>query len=413
MTVQLLPVVNCDRLYQSLMDLADIGKLPGSGVRRLAFSPEDIRARQLVWRWMAAAGLSVRSDAAGNIIGMLPGKQAAPAFATGSHIDTVPKAGKYDGTLGVLAGIEVARTLKENGLQLQHPFEVIVFTDEEDSMIGSKAIAGTILPAAEQYDRKNQPPIQSRLQQIGGDWSQIASARRSRADMCAFVELHVEQGQVLETSGKSIGVVEGVVGLQRYMMTIKGAPNHAGTTPMELRQDALVAASHVVLAVESLAKTRPGQQVATVGALTVWPNATNVIPGEVRASLDVRDLSKAEVTGLVEQLKTQLGQIAAATQTKILIEPVLDVDPSPAAPRIQQTITAVCDRLGFSHLSLPSRAGHDAQEMGRFTDMGMIFVPSEGGVSHSEIEYTSPEQCAQGATVLLQTLLELDRGYST
>ncbi|WP_346290043.1 Zn-dependent hydrolase [Sphaerothrix gracilis] len=412
MTVQLLPVINCDRLYQSLMDLAEIGKLSETGVCRLAFSPEDIKARQLVWRWMAAAGLSVRSDAAGNIIGTLPGKQAAPALATGSHIDTVPKAGKYDGTLGVLAGIEVARTLKENGLQLQHPFEVIVFTDEEDSMIGSKAIAGTAALDANQYARKDKPTIQARLQQVGGDWQQLATARRTRRDICAFVELHVEQGQVLETSGVSIGVVEGVVGLQRHVITIKGAPNHAGTTPMELRQDALVAASHIVLAVESLAKTRPGQQVATVGSLSVWPNATNVIAGEVQASLDVRDLSKAEIAGLVDDLKAQLTQIAAITRTEITIAPVLDVNPTPAAPVIQQTITQVCDRLGFSHRSLPSRAGHDAQAMGRFTDMGMIFVPSEGGISHSEIEYTSPEHCAQGATVLLQTLLELDQHYS-
>jgi N-carbamoyl-L-amino-acid hydrolase len=204
--------INGDRLNQSLNDLAEIGQLANGGIRRLAFSPEDMQGRELVRRWMLQAGLEVRLDAAGNMIGRLPGKLDAPALATGSHIDTVPCGGKFDGNLGVLAGIEVARTLRENHIVLNHPYEVIVFTDEEDTMVGGRAMAGTASLNAHDYHRKDGRPIDECVNQIGGDWDNLAQAQRTRQDICAFVELHVEQGCVLETAGKQIGVVEGVVG---------------------------------------------------------------------------------------------------------------------------------------------------------------------------------------------------------
>ena len=200
--------------------------------------------------------------------------------------------------------------------------------------------------------------------------------------------------------------------MQRYQIHITGRPNHAGTTPMDQRQDALVAAAQVVLAVNQLATEPPGQRVATVGALQVSPNAANIVPGKVIASLDVRDLDEAVIDKLVNDLKIELVAIAQRTHTHIEILPQLHVAPSPAAPHIQSTIADVCTSLGLSALAMPSRAGHDALEMGRFTDMGMIFVPSEGGFSHSEVEYTSPDQCTQGANVLLETLLRLDQHYS-
>ncbi len=403
--------VNGKRLSQSLDDLAQIGQLANGGICRLAFSPEDQQGRELVRRWMVEAGLEVRLDTAANMIGRLPGKLEAPALATGSHIDTVPCGGKFDGTLGVLAGIEVARTLTENGITLNHPYEVIVFADEEDTMIGGRAMAGTASLNAADYRRKDGRPIDECLNQVGGDWSRLTEARRTRAEVCAFVELHVEQGGVLEASRRQIGVVQGVVGLQRYQISITGRPNHAGTTPMDQRQDALVAAAQVVLAVNRLATHPPGQRVATVGALQVWPNAANIVPGQVQASLDVRDLNQAVIDQLVEDLKQEMATIAQATDTKIEILPQLNVAPSPAANHIQVIIAEASTSLGLSHMPMPSRAGHDALEMGRFTDMGMLFVPSEGGFSHSEIEYTSPEECTQGANVLLKTLLRLDQFY--
>jgi N-carbamoyl-L-amino-acid hydrolase len=403
--------VNGKRLNQSLDDLAQIGQLENGGICRLAFSDEDRQGRELVRRWMVEAGLEVRFDAAGNMIGRRPGKTPGPALATGSHIDTVPCGGKFDGNLGVLAGIEVARTLQEHNLVLDHPYEVIVFADEEDTMIGSRAMAGTASFAAADYHRKDGNPIDQGVNRVGGTWEQLAQARRTRHDICAFVELHVEQGGVLETAAKHIGVVQGVVGLQRYQIHITGRPNHAGTTPMDQRQDALVAAAQVVLAVNRLATHPPGGQVATVGALQVWPNAANIVPGEVQASLDVRDLSQAVIDGLIQTLKAELDTIAQATDTVITMVPQLNVAPSPAADHIQAIVANASESLGLSYMTMPSRAGHDALEMGRFTDMGMIFVPSAGGFSHSEVEYTTPEECIQGANVLLETLLRLDRYY--
>ena len=404
--------VNGKRLNQSLDDLAAIGQMDNGGICRLAFSPEDVQGRELVRRWMIEAGMTVRLDTAGNMIGRLPGRLELPALATGSHIDTVPCGGKFDGCLGVLAGLEVARTLQEHSLQLDHPFEVIVFADEEDTMIGSRAMAGTASLEVTDYRRKDGHPIDQCVQQVGGDWSRLALARRTRGEVCAFVELHVEQGGVLETAKAQIGVVKGVVGMQRYQIQITGRPNHAGTTPMDLRQDALVAAAQVVLAVNQLATEPPGQRVATVGALQVSPNAANIVPGKVVASLDVRDLDQDVIDKLVNDLKIELVAIAQRTHTHIEILPQLNVAPSPAAPHIQSTIAEVCATLGLSSIPMPSRAGHDALEIGRFTDMGMIFVPSEGGFSHSEVEYTSPDQCTQGANVLLETLLRLDQHYS-
>jgi beta-ureidopropionase / N-carbamoyl-L-amino-acid hydrolase len=413
MTILSVLSVNSSRLNASIDRLARIGKLPNGDICRLAFTGEDLQARYLVQQWMVEAGMTVRTDAAGNLIGRYAGTvDHAPALATGSHIDTVPSGGCYDGVLGVLAGIEVVRTLRDNNMRLKHPLEVIVFTDEESSMIGSQAIAGTVLMnAPERYQPKIGQPIESCLEAIGGSWDEIPTARRSRKDMAAFVELHVEQGAVLEQSHTEIGVVQGVVGMLRQMITITGQANHAGTTPMDMRQDALVAAAQVILAVKKIALNMPSQPVATVGYLTVSPNAVNIVPGKVELTVDMRDLSQDCLDSMMSRLLRELNAIAAETHTEIDVAPVLCVEPTLAAPQIQTTIAAVCQQLSLSHRSMPSRAGHDSLEIGRITDMGMIFVPSQEGLSHSGAEYTSPEQCTQGTNVLLHTLLQLDATY--
>lgn len=402
--------VNGDRLKESINRLAKIGKQANGSICRLAFTPEDLQARYLVQQWMVEAGMTVRTDAAGNIIGTYGGRvKQAPALATGSHIDTVPSGGCFDGVLGVLAGIEVVRTLQENNLQLNHPLMVIVFSDEESTMIGCQAIAGTVLQQSpERYQPKSGSSIQSCLEMVGGNWEQLATAKCDHSQIAAFVELHVEQGAVLEKSSKDIGVVLGVVGMRRQAITIIGQANHAGTTPMSMRQDALVAAAQIVLAVRDIARRMPSQPVATVGYLDVSPNAVNIIPGRVELSVDLRDLSSACLDEMMRQLQQE---IQAIDDLEIALVPQLCVEPTLAAQKVQTTITSVCQQLGLSYCHLPSRAGHDALEMGRITDMGMIFVPSQAGVSHSESEYTSPQQCTQGVNVLLQTLVELDQLY--
>jgi N-carbamoyl-L-amino-acid hydrolase len=407
--------VNGDRLNANIERLAKIGRLPNGDICRLAFTPEDLQARYLVQQWMIEAGMSVRTDAAGNLIGRYAGRiENAPALATGSHIDTVPSGGPYDGVLGVLAGIEVVRTLRDQQQQLNHPIEVIVFTDEESSMIGCQAIAGTVLlDQPEKYQPKIGGCIQTHLETIGGSWENLATATRSRQDMAAFVELHVEQGAVLEQSGRVIGVVQGVVGMSRRTITIHGQANHAGTTPMDMRQDALVAAAQVVLAVQEIALSMPSQPVATVGYLSVAPNAVNIVPGTVELQVDMRDLSKDCLEEMGKRLDQELRTIALSTDTTIEQAIGLCVEPSPSASQVQAAIEQACKDLGLSHCHLPSRAGHDAMEMGRLTDMGMIFVPSQNGLSHSGQEYTSPEQCTQGADVLLHTLIRLDEIYLT
>ncbi|MCY7281963.1 MAG: Zn-dependent hydrolase [Cyanobacteria bacterium CAN_BIN43] len=405
MTVLSMIAVNGDRLNASITRLAKIGRLPNGNICRLAFTPEDLQARYLVQQWMVEAGMAVRTDAAGNLIGTYAGRKiGAASLATGSHIDTVPSGGEYDGTLGVLAGIEVVRVLRENNIHLNHPVEVIVFTDEESSMIGCQAMAGMAKP--------KDNSMAERLERIGGNWDEISTAKRTRENVAAFIELHVEQGAVLERSQKQIGIVQGVVGMLRQAISITGQANHAGTTPMDGRQDALVAAAQIILFVQSIALKMPSQPVATVGFLTVAPNAVNIVPGQVELTVDMRDLSQACLDQMKELLDQELKAIATHTNTQITISPILVVEPTPAADSVQKIIEQTCQQFALSYCHLPSRAGHDALEIGRFTDMGMIFVPSEAGVSHSGEEYTSPEQCVHGANVLLNTLLQLDDIYS-
>ncbi len=406
--------INGERLNRSLFQLAEIGKLPNGGVSRVAFTPEDVLARQLVQSWMIDAGMTVRIDAAGNLIGRYPGLQPdAPALATGSHIDTVPVAGRYDGCLGVLAGIELVHTLQDHQMRLTHPIEVIVFTDEECTVLGCKAMAGELAADPDYYRRRDGTSIQDCLAKVGGDWSQIATARRTAEDIVAFVELHVEQGGVLEQSGHPIGVVDGVVGQHRLAVTVMGRANHAGTTPMDQRRDAMVAAAQVVLAVNRLAVETPGEQVATVGYMTVSPNAVNTVAARVDLSIDLRDLSQAHLDHLMAAMRREFAAIATQTRTDITLSETLHVLPTLSAPGIMTTIREVCQELALGHTTLTSRAGHDAQEIGRFTDMAMIFVPSQAGISHSADEYTAPEHCAQGTEVLLHTFLKLDAHYAT
>ena len=401
---------DADWLQWSIAELAKVGAQDDGSVCRRGFTKADGEGRQLVAQWMEEAGLSIRIDPAGNLIGRWDGEEPGlPALVTGSHIDTVPTGGHFDGALGVLAGLDVVRTLRATGRRLRHPLEVIAFADEESTMVGCKGMTGTASADPADYTTSNGDPIAVNLERIGGHWPSLASARRDDKAIAAFLELHVEQGSVLESRGDAIGVVEGVVGQRRFTIRISGQANHAGTTPMDLRQDALVTAAEVVLAIETLAIRHPGDPVATVGRLQVWPNAANVVPGSVEMTVDLRDLSPQVLEELVDGLMQDLETIGERRQCSIAIEPQFEVAPTPADALVIEAIAASAADLGLSFSHLPSRASHDAQELGRRWPMGMIFVPSRGGFSHSAAEFTSAEQCRSGTAVLLEALRRLDQ----
>jgi len=401
---------DADWLQWSIAELAKVGAQDDGSVCRRGFTKADGEGRQLVAQWMEEAGLSIRIDPAGNLIGRWDGEEPGlPALVTGSHIDTVPTGGHFDGALGVLAGLDVVRTLKATGHRLRHPLEVIAFADEESTMVGCKGMTGTASADPADYTTSNGDPIAVNLERIGGHWPSLASARRDDTAIAAFLELHVEQGSVLESRGDAIGVVDGVVGQRRFSIRITGQANHAGTTPMDLRQDALVTAADVVLAIEALAIRHPGDRVATVGRLQVWPNAANVVPGSVEMTVDLRDLSPQVLEELVDGLMQDLETIGERRQCSIAIEPQFEVAPTPADALVIEAIAASAADLGLTFSHLPSRASHDAQELGRRWPMGMIFVPSRGGLSHSAAEFTSAEQCRSGTAVLLEALRRLDQ----
>jgi len=402
--------INGPRLVQRLERLAEFGSTPEGGVNRVAFSDQDILSRAYLRTLMERAGLDVRIDEAGNLIGRRPGLDPSlPVILCGSHSDTVPHGGKYDGALGVLAALECAQVLEENKILTRHPLEFIVFSDEEGGLIGSRAAAGELSSEALQIVSHSGKTIAQGIRDLGGDPDNLELARREPDKLKAFLEIHVEQGGVLEREKIDIGIVEGIVGINWWDVTIEGAANHAGTTPMNMRSDALLGAAHFILAVNSIVRAKPGGQVGTVGRIRAEPGAPNVIPGRVVLSLELRDLSADTIRDLFSEIRTSAQKIAQGTGTRFSFAPIdATAVPAPTHPHIRDLIESSARELGLSSLRMPSGAGHDAQEMARLAPMGMIFVPSKGGISHSPKEYTAPQDLINGANVLLQTLLKID-----
>lgn len=403
--------VNQDRIEARIKALGRYGANPEGGVSRVAFSEADIQGRQYIMSLMREAGLKVRIDAAGNIIGRREGRRKdLPPIMFGSHIDSVPKGGNYDGDVGVIGAIEVAQVLHENNVVLDHPIEVIVFSDEEGGLVGSRAIIGELSEEALNVVSHSGKTIREGIRAIGGDPDHLEKARRHKGDIAAFIELHIEQGSILDDEGIQIGVVEGIVGINWWEVTIEGFANHAGTTPMNKRRDALVAAAHLILAVNRIARETPGRQVATVGRIQAEPGAPNVIPGRVVHSLEIRDLSAEKIQQIFREIQKEARRIEQLTGTKITFTPVdVTAVPAPTDERMRAIIAETAKTLGYSYKFMPSGAGHDAQDMARIAPTGMIFIPSVGGISHSPKEYSRPEDMARGANVLLHTVLKIDR----
>ncbi len=400
------------RLLDRIDQLSRIGADPRGGVTREAWGDADVEARDLVARWMAASDLHPTVDAAANLIGRSPGR-GGRWLATGSHLDTVVQAGPLDGTYGVLSALEVASSLHDASYHMAHGLLVAAFANEEGArgtsgMTGSYACVGHLEEAPPDEVDDEGVSVAERIRAAGGDPERLREARWTPEDIDAFVELHIEQGPVLHTSGNSVGVVTAITGRQAVDIAITGVANHAGTTPMELRHDALAAAAEVIAAVEAL--PGPGSvRVATCGHLMVGPNVRNVVPGKVEMGIELRDEDEATLTAGTLRLLAALDGIAERRGVAIDRRLGQMVPPVTSDPRILGAAIDVCERSGTGWELLPSGAGHDAQVIGRLLPIGMIFVPSIGGISHSPLERTDPQHLVAGAEMLLRTLLELDR----
>jgi N-carbamoyl-L-amino-acid hydrolase len=407
-----LPLADAQRLERRIQELGRFGANPEGGVSRVAYSEADIAGRDYVKGLMRGAGLEVRVDAAGNVIGRRDGTEATlPVIMAGSHIDSVPHGGNYDGDVGVLGAIEVAQLMREHGIATRHPLEVVVFTDEEGGIVGSSAMAGRVGADTLELVSHSGLTIRDGIRAVGGDPDRLASAARKPGELAAYVELHIEQGAILDRDGVDIGVVEGIVGIRWWEVRVDGMANHAGTTPMDERRDALLAAAELVLAVDRVASGLPGRQVATVGRIHAEPGAPNVIPGRVTLSLEIRDLAEPKIGEVFRAVEAEAARIAESRRTPIAFRELdVVIEPAPTDERIRRIIEESAAAAGLSHRRMPSGAGHDAQEIAHVAPIGMIFVPSRDGVSHAPKEYTTPADMANGANVLLRTLLAIDRG---
>lgn len=402
--------VNGKRIEERIIALSEYGKNPEGGVSRVAFSEADIQGRKYIISLMEEAGLAIQIDVAGNIVGRREGRNSSlPPILFGSHIDSVPKGGNYDGDVGVIGALECVQVLKENNFLTEHPLEMVVFSDEEGGLVGSRAMVGALTPDALNLMSHSGKKIRDGILAIGGNPDKLNKAKRGNGDIKAFLELHIEQGGTLEKEKIDIGIVEGIVGINWWDVTIEGFANHAGTTPMDQRQDALLAAAQLIIAVNKKALSTPGRQVATVGRIQAEPGAPNVIPGKVVMSLEIRDLSAEKIQQIYEQIRKESETVSQQTGTRISFLP-LDATavPAPTTPLIRKLIEASARELGLSFRLMPSGAGHDAQDIAKIAPMGMIFVPSVGGISHSPKEFTYPKDMENGANVLLQTILRVD-----
>lgn len=395
------------RLWQSLMELAKVGATPKGGVKRLTLTDEDRRARDLFCQWAREAGLTVEIDGIGNLFARRAGADPSlPPVAMGSHLDSQPSGGKFDGAYGVMAGLEVLRTLNDAGIRTRAPVEVVSWTNEEGSrftpmLMGSGVFSGVFtlehVRAQKDLDGVTAGDALSKIGYAG-------SARPHK--LGAYFEAHIEQGPVLENEGKTIGVVLGALGQRWYDVTVTGQDAHAGPTPMELRKDALIGASRLVLEVNRIARTFPDTARGTVGFLQVKPNSRNVIPGEVRTTVDFRNAKASTLDAMCEDLKRAAKLIEAECRVSIELRENVYFKPCEFDPALVGHVRAAAAALGHSHRDIVSGAGHDAVSIARIAPAAMVFVPCEGGISHNEIENATPADLAAGCDVLLHAALK-------
>jgi hydantoinase/carbamoylase family amidase len=405
--------IDPDRLARDLGGLARIGIGEDGSVNRLAFSLADLRGRHYMIHLLQRAGIPVRVDGIGNLIGRIEGREPrAPAVALGSHIDSVPRGGRFDGSVGVVAALEVARTIREAGVPLARPLEVLIFVAEESSRfgistLGSSAMAGDAAPERllNLTDRSGQR-LGEILARFGIGEEDVAAARRAPGEIGEYLELHIEQGRVLAEAGQQVGVVRAVAAPCRLKVTFIGRADHSGATPMHLRRDALAAAARLVAAVEDACRApRATPVVGTVGIIEVKPGAINVVPGEAALWIDLRGTSRSERDAARDVVKDVARRLAGERLLRVAIETLMEEDPVPLDPELCARLEALCARRGVACRPMESGAGHDAMKMARIARAGLLFVPSREGVSHNPREWTALPDIAAGSQILLDAAL--------
>jgi len=412
-----LPRIDGARIQEALERFARIGGTGDGGVQRLCFSEEDRLARAELKRWWEELGLAVRTDPAANMFARRPGDGDGPVILLGSHLDTVPRGGRFDGALGVIVATEVVRSLLAAGVRTRHPLELVNFTGEEPnpfgrSTIGSRAVAGRLAPEELEAVGPGGETLAQAMARFGGDPARIHLARRSAADVAAYLELHIEQGRVLESAGLPVGVVTHIAGIRRLACRLVGEANHSGTTRMVDRKDAAAGAAEVVLAVEELARAAGEPAVGTVGRLEIFPNAPNIVPGEAALTVELRHVDGNVLGRLVEECRVRIAAVADRRGLKAQVEAAGTIPPVTMNPRVVDALERACRHAGVPYVRLPSMASHDAAHMAAVAPAGMLFVASRDGKSHTPEEWSAPEVIEQGARAMLAAVLELDRELS-
>jgi len=406
---------NLERITRDIMKLAEFTSTEEPGYTRISFSEEDRRAREHLARLMEEeAGLTVGIDAVGNLIGRRQGKKQRPAIIIGSHTDTVMGGGRFDGMAGVVAGLEVVRLFAEKEIEILHPIEIVSFLAEEPSpfgisTVGSRGMAGMLSKdLLESLNDSKRMALSAAIEEMGGDPLKITEAKRASRDILAYLELHIEQGPSLFSQDIHIGVVTGIVGIYRGIINVVGKSNHAGTTQMETRKDALTAASEIVLALERISRDLDGV-VGTIGKIEVFPNSSNVVPGNANMEMELRSLNASRAADALSLFKTALENIQKQRGIIINFKEWIGSDPVIFKEKIVEFICTACDQLEIPYLKMPSGAGHDASHMAKLAPTGMIFIPSRDGMSHCPEEWSEFEHICMGAELLARTITLLDR----
>lgn len=404
-----------NRIKRDIEELSKFNKTPGEGLTRMSFTEEDRKAREYIKEQMESLGLKIYEDAAGTVFGRLEGELEGPVVMVGSHYDSVKNGGNFDGPAGVVTGLETARVMKENNLKPKYPIEFIAMIEEEggrfgSGLFGSRAMVGNVSrDSLDQFTDEKGISIAQAMKDFGFDPDKIGEAKRNPEDIKAFIELHIEQGPILESGKKDVGIVEYIVGINQIELIVKGRPDHAGTTPMNMRANALDAASNVISRVSSFAKDAGEGTVATVGTLILKPGAANIVPGEVKFTVDIRSKKAECIKEVRDNIEKSIKEISNIEGVEYSIREMIYVSPTKLDDTIVDKLNKNSDKLGFKKELMLSGAGHDAMVIAGIADVGLVFVPSKDGRSHCPEEWTDYEDLQKGIELVCETIIEISQ----